>query len=255
MAEELGFGELAREARAAQIDERLARATPLFVEPAREHSFAGARFTPDQNGSLGVEHRFGLGLQLAYRATLTQKRNQARPSARDGQGAFSPATLRLQRTPHQNTERLEIDGFGQEVLCARLDRLHRQLDRADTSEQNVRVAAIPLAGCLEYVEGGAVRQLVVDNGQIGILRGLQLATFGACACFQNGEPRAPEVVRKHAAHLHVVLDEQDRSRHSSTMVADRRLSHRVSRLGLGVRPVSTASTNLGMLNTDFVGAL
>ena len=100
VAEELRLQELAREARAVQVHERLLGARPVLVEPAREHALAGAGLALDQHGAVGARARLPRRARRARGSPGSSPRNgsrSSRASARAAGQLLLPVALVLEQ--------------------------------------------------------------------------------------------------------------------------------------------------------------
>jgi len=138
VAEELGLQELAGEAGAVHVDEGLVGAGPVPVEPAGEDALAGARLALDQDGAAGGEELPGLLGHLAMAADVPRTGRPPRGLAGPAGDLAALLALGLEEAPHHHEERGQLDGLGQELVRAFLDRAHGEVDRGVAGQDDHR---------------------------------------------------------------------------------------------------------------------
>ena len=186
VAEQLGFEQLAAQPGAVQVHERLVRARTVLVDPARQHSLAdpvspwiksgsGERATRAASAAsfltIGLSPKKG---STAFRACVVLRASETLPHA-----------ARLERALEHHQQRGQLDGLGEELLGALLDRLHRQVDRAVRGQQHDGQRGVLGLERPQHLEAVAVRQREVHDRGVDRLPPQHLAdgaTSSAARC-------------------------------------------------------------------------
>ena len=168
VAEQLALQQLARQAGAVDVDERLVGAAAAAVEPAGEDPLPAAGLALDQHRALARHRQLRLGREGADRRRGAQEgvglaALLLAPSRRLVSAAGS---LGLEGALDERHQRRELDGFGEEVLSALLDRAHGEIDRAVAGEHDQRHVRIGALEPGEQIEGVPVGKHEVEHREV-----------------------------------------------------------------------------------------
>ena len=191
VAEELRLQELAREAGAVHVDERLVGARAVAVEPAREDALAAARLALDQDrAARGGDLARVLGQPRGSRPRCPVKGSTASRAWRARPADLAALlALALEQPPQHHQQRRQLDRLGQELVGAFLDRAHGQVDRGVAGQHHHRQRRVDLADPGQQLERRAVGQHVVEHHRVGVALAHDL--LGGRAACPPPPPRGP----------------------------------------------------------------
>ena len=237
VAEELRLEEVAVEARAVHVDERLVGAGTVAVQPAGEDALAGAGLALDQDRAArghdpprllgeGPNGGRGPGEGVHRLAGLARAPGDLAPLL----------ALALEQPLHHDEEGRQLHRLGQELVGALLDRAHGQVDRGVPGEHHHRQRRVDLAQARQEVEGRSVGQHVVEDDRVGVPVAHEPLGRGDGLRLLDLEALALEEVPDPEADPGLVVDDQD-LRQGFSRTRARRLSHggrTASRAGPGL---------------------
>ncbi len=189
--EELTFHELRRDGAAVDGDERPFAPRAALVNHARDEFLAGARLPADVHRRLAArDARDHLSHLLHDRGTAEQTRT---PQRRSG---FLDGGAEPDGAAHELAQYAQVQGLGNEIECAELQRAHGCLDVAMRRDHRHRQSGAVLLDPAHELEPIPVRQAHVRETQVEALGFQKLA-------------RAGEVGRRAGLHVHAAQSEAD----------------------------------------------
>ncbi len=209
VSEQLGLEQVPRQTGAVQIDERLAGAAALRVDPARQHPLAGSGFSLDQDRQVALRRRVRVARQRVNRGAASAEKIQGR--RRGSARGVQPATilLVLDDAIDHDRDRCELQRFGEKLLGAFLDRRDRELDRAVAGDEDHGDLDARTFQLSHQVESRAIGERVVHQEHVGKNRVDQRERGGAGVGFLDLIPVGLEVRPHSKANAWLVFHNQD----------------------------------------------
>ena len=169
MPEELALQQLPVQAGAVQLHEGVGAAAGLRVDPPGQGALAGACLPIQKDGDIHPQDLLDPDLQGLDGGARTRKGVEGLLPCQAvlGQAVLAQARL-IHEAPAEGQQSPGLHGLHQEVIGPLLDEVHRQRHRRQAGDDHHRRAGLLGAQLPDQLQGIAIRQLVVQQDDVGL---------------------------------------------------------------------------------------
>ena len=207
VAEELALDELLRDGRAVDLDERLVLAARVLVQRAGDELLARPALARDEHRGRRVGHSLEDRVELR---DAVRRADDAEARARGRGGRVGAAQLaRLQRLGDDLAHLVLVEGLGDEVERAALERLDGGVDRAVRGDEDDGKLGLDLERALEERHAVDLRHLEIGDDEVDVVLAEEMQTLLAVLGGQDVVAVARELRGEDLPQVRLVVDDED----------------------------------------------